>query len=343
MGALAPGLAAASCLGMGALWLGRLEAVRGVVLSPLTLAILGGMVLGNTVYPRWEARWGRGVQWAQRTLLRLGVALFGFRLTLGDVAAVGWRGAVTDLLVVGSTLLLACVAGRFLRMDRRTVLLVGMGSSVCGAAAVMAAEETVRGGPDRVAVAVSTVVVFGTLALFLYPLLYPLGIAWGLWGTDGLGYGLYVGSTVHEVAQVVAAGRAVSPEAAGFAVIVKMIRVMLLVPLVPLLARLLPEAGEKGRAAVPRFVLGFAGMVGLHSLGWVPERGVAAILLAGDLFLATAMAALGLCARVESVRRAGLKPLILAGILFLWLLVGGGAINGAAGLLADGAALRLVW
>ena len=329
MGGRIPGLAAAACLGLGAWGLGHLDGVRGWGFSSLTLAILGGMLLGNTVYPRWEDRCGPGVQFAQKTLLRWGVVLFGFRLTLGDVATVGWRGAVTDLLVVASTLLLARVVGSALGMDRRTTLLVGTGSSVCGAAAVMAAEEVVQGGPDRVAVAVSTVVVFGTLALFLYPLLYPWGVAWGLWESDGLGYGLYVGSTVHEVAQVVAAGRAVGPEAAGFAVIVKMIRVMFLVPLLPVLSLILPPVeGEKGkRVVIPWFVLGFAAAVGLHSLGWVPEGVVRGLLLAGDLFLAAAMAALGLSSRVTAVRRAGCKPLILAGVLFLWLLVGGGVFN----------------
>ena len=330
MGALAPGLAAASCLGMGALWLGRLEAVRGVGLSPLTLAILAGMVLGNTVYPRWEARWGRGVQWAQRTLLRLGVALFGFRLTLGDVAAVGWRGAVTDLLVVGSTLLLACVAGRFLGMDRRTVLLVGMGSSVCGAAAVMAAEETVRGGPDRVAVAVSTVVVFGTLALFLYPLLYPLGIAWGLWGTDGLGYGLYVGSTVHEVAQVVAIGSTLGGEIAGNAVIAKMIRVMLLVPFLLTLGLVLRGKGENGERAklpIPWFALAFVAMAGINSLQILPAHWVDLLRLTGMLLLTAAMASLGIDTNLARMRQGGMQPLLLGAGLFLHLIFVGGLVN----------------
>ena len=106
-------------------------------------------------------------------------------------------------------------------------MLIGAGSSICGAAAVMAAEPVVRGRADQVTVAVSTVVVFGTIAIFLYPVLYHLNV-FGI--SSPAAYGLFAGSTIHEVAQVVAAGRAIGEQAAATAVITKMVRVMLLAP-----------------------------------------------------------------------------------------------------------------
>src|SRR5690606_34311142 len=130
-----------------------------------------------------------------------------------------------DVLMVAMVMLIGYQIGtRMLGLDRETALLTCAGSAICGAAAVLATEATIRARASSTAMAVATVVLFGSLAMFIYPLLYPLtGFAEQL-------FGAYIGATVHEVAQIVAVGGAVGPDALDTAVIVKLVRVMLLVP-----------------------------------------------------------------------------------------------------------------
>lgn len=155
--------------------LGKIGGLQANGVSALTLAILLGMLAGNTFYPRLAANADPGVRFSKATLLRLGIVLYGLRLTFQDIGNVGWTGVAIDAAVLCSTFGLACFVGtRVFGLDRTTAMLIGAGSSICGAAAVMAAEPVVRGRADQVMVAVATVVVFGTLAMFLYPVLYHL-------------------------------------------------------------------------------------------------------------------------------------------------------------------------
>jgi uncharacterized membrane protein YadS len=230
----------------------------------------------------------------------------------------------------------------------------------------MAAEPVVRGRSDQVTVAVSTVVVFGTLAIFLYPALYHLNSTYHLLGSNSpAAYGLFAGSTIHEVAQVVAAGRAIGEQAAATAVITKMVRVMLLAPFLLALSVYLsrekpPEparepandhahdpacdlphdsghdlvhdpardaAQAKPRISVPWFALGFIALTGLNSLVVLPAHLTALATQFDTFVLAMAMAALGLTTHVSAIRSAGTRPLALAAVLFTWLVAGGIAIN----------------
>ncbi|WP_367846486.1 YeiH family protein [Rhodoferax sp. WC2427] len=332
---LLPGLALCAVLAACAMVLGDLPSFQAHGLGVLTLAIVLGMLVGNTVYPRWAGASGPGVHVAKQRLLRLGVVLYGLRLTTQDMASVGLAGVLVDALVLGSTFALACWVGtRWLGLDRNTAMLVGMGSAVCGAAAVMATGPVLRARAEQVTVAVATVVVFGTLATFVYPLLY----AWNLqaqWVPGGAhGFGIYTGSTIHEVAQVVAAARAIGPEAADAAVIAKMVRVMMLAPVLLALSAWLAREGAHTPAqaapqplAIPWFAVGFVGMVLFHSLQWLPVSVVAVGNQVDTVLLAMAMAALGLSTQLGAIRRAGVRPLLLAGLLFAWLVVGGAGIQ----------------
>jgi uncharacterized integral membrane protein (TIGR00698 family) len=307
-------------------------------LSALTLAILLGMLIGNSVYPQFAATAAAGVGFSKQTLLRLGVMLYGLRLTLQDVVAIGLRGVVLDAVIVGATFLIAVTVGtRWLGLDRRTSMLIGAGSAICGAAAVMAAEPVVRGRSEQVSVAVATVVIFGTLGMFLYPLLYVLNAHWHLIGGGARGFGIYAGSTIHEVAQVLAAARAIGGDAADTAVITKMVRVMMLAPfLIALsawLARGVRAPGDGGSraasvaGAIPWFAVGFIAVVLFSSLQLLPTAVLARANDLDTLFLATAMAALGLSTHASAFRAAGLRPLLLALVLFLWLVGGGALLN----------------
>lgn len=326
-----PGLALTLALALAALWLAGFESLQRLGLSALPLAIVGGMLLGNTLYPALAPACGPGVDFSKAKLLRLGIILYGFKLTFQDIAAVGTAAIIIDTLIVALTFVLALWLGRrWLGMDEESSVLIGAGASICGAAAVLATEPVVRASPDKVTVAVATVVVFGTLGMFLYPFIYLLASPWGL---DEVSFGIYTGSTVHEVAQVLAAGRAVSETAASTAVITKMIRVMLLAPFLLILANWLArdrhaihDAGSRP-LVIPWFAVAFIAMAGFNSLHLLPPEWVQGLIRFDDLALAMAMGALGLTTHVSAIRKAGARPLLLATALFGWLLIGGALIN----------------
>ena len=343
LAALLPGLALSGALAATGIALGHIGWLQDHGFSALTLAIVLGMLVGNTVYPlvpRLAAASGAGVNVSKQNLLRLGVVLYGLRLTVQDIGHVGIAGVAIDALVLGSTFALACFIGtRWLGLDRKTAMLIGAGSSICGAAAVMAAEPVVKARAEQVTVAVATVVVFGTLAIFLYPALFELNQHWALIPGGANGFGIYAGSTIHEVAQVVAAARSVGPDAANSAVIAKMVRVMMLAPFLVMLSAWLARDDKRhahtsaatgqapGKLAVPWFAFGFVAVVLFNSLQWLPASVVAVITEIDTALLAMAMAALGLSTHIGAIRKAGAKPLLLALILFGWLIVGGALIN----------------
>ncbi|MNV14922.1 hypothetical protein D3C71_1056210 [compost metagenome] len=329
-----PGLLLTGAVAAAAMGLAPLPWLQTHGISALTLAIVLGIAVGNTVYPRLAAPAGAGVGFSKHWLLRAGIVLYGLRLTFQDIGQVGVGGVLIDALVLTSTFALAWWAGtRWFGIDRESALLIGAGSAICGAAAVMAAEPVVRGRAEQVTVAVSTVVVFGTLAMFLYPALYPLTLAHGVMPMSEQAYGVFTGSTVHEVAQVVAAGRAVSEGAADTAVIAKMVRVMMLAPFLVALSLLLARGGSaqpgaaRAKIVVPWFAFGFVAVAGLNSLHLLPAAWVAIAMDVDTVLLAMAMAALGLTTHVSALRQAGMKPLLLALLLFGWLLAGGLGIN----------------
>lgn len=328
-----PGLLLTATIAALSIWLGTLPWIQSHSISALTLAIVIGIVLGNSIYRRIAPRTASGVGFSKSSLLRAGIILYGLRLTLQDIGQVGTAGVVIDALVLCSTFALAWWLGtKVLGMERNQVLLIGAGSSICGAAAVMAAEPVVKGRAEQVAVAVATVVVFGTVAMFLYPALYQWGRADGWMPLDETGFGVFTGSTVHEVAQVMAAGRAISVEAADTAVISKMVRVMMLAPFLVGLSALLAcgksaTKGQRSKIAIPWFAFGFIGMVAFNSLQLLPAPLVRLLVELDTALLAMAMAALGLTTHVSALRQAGAKPILLAALLFVWLLAGGMAIN----------------
>jgi uncharacterized integral membrane protein (TIGR00698 family) len=334
-----PGLLLAAAVAAAATSLAHFEWLRSHGLSALTLAIVMGLVAGNLLpAPALVASAG-GLNLAKQRLLRAGIVLYGLRLTFQDIGHVGLTGVAIDAAVLGSTFALACTLGpRVFRLDRTTSILIGAGSSICGAAAVLATEPVVRGRPEQVAVAVATVVGFGSVAIFLYPALYHLVAALHPWPATS--YGLWAGSTIHEVAQVVAAGHAVGDAAADTAVIAKMVRVMMLAPFLVALsawaARSRPASSGQSRPpiTIPWFAFGFVALAGLRSLDVLPP---ATLALADGLdlaLLAVAMAALGLTTRLSAMKAAGLAPLALGATLFAWLVIGGAAINLGVGALA---------
>lgn len=337
---LLPGLGLSAAVAGAALASNRLQWLSGHGIGALTIAIVLGMAIGNSVYHLLAERCAAGVGMAKQWLLRAGVVLYGLRLTLRDIAHVGPSVVLIDLLVLSSTFGLGWFLGtRLLGLERSTAILIATGSAICGAAAVMAAEPVVRARSEQVAVAVSAVVVFGTLGMLIYPAIYGANLHWHLLPGRPGAFGIYIGSTIHEVAQVFAAAHSIGGAAADAAMITKLVRVMMLAPFLVLLSAYLPaRSGEDcvapessapgGRGpGLPWFAFGFVGMVAFNTLGLLPGPVVSAAVSADDFLLAMAMAALGLTTQASSIRRAGAKPLLLGALLFLWLVAGGGGIN----------------
>jgi uncharacterized integral membrane protein (TIGR00698 family) len=328
----APGLALAAAIAAVAIGAAAVPAIAQWGASALTIAIILGIVLGNTMFPRIAPACAPGIDFSKARLLRLGIILYGFRITYQQIGDIGWAGVLIDILVIAATFTLAVQLGtRVFALDRQTAMLIGAGSSICGAAAVMATEPVVHGQAHKVSVAVATVVVFGTLGMFLYPLLYPY------LNLSETAYGLYAGSTIHEVAQVVVAGKAVGEQAASAAVIAKMLRVMMLAPFLVILSSRLGtgDAGANPRRsiAIPWFALLFIVASGFNSLHLLPVELVNWIIQADTILLAMAMGALGLRTQAAAIHQAGLKPMLLAGVLFAFLMGGGYVINRAVGAL----------
>ncbi len=316
-------------------------AIAKLGMSALTLAMFAGMVAGNTLPQRWLTPLGPGMQLARQQLLRLGVALYGLRLTFGAIIDLGPAGVLVPLVMLVSTMLVGIwIGSSLLGLTRREAILVSAGSAVCGAAAAIAVASVVRTDDRQTAVAVATVVLFGTAGMLLYPYLFELATQHLHWAVSERVFGIYTGATLHEVAQVIAAGKMVSDATADAAVVTKMVRVLALGPLLLVLA-LWPKGGVEGQKssaerpwgailkAVPWFAVGFVAVMAVHSAGLVPQEWKPSLLAFDNWLLACAMLAIGLHTRIGTLLRAGRKPLLLAGLLFLFLMVSGALLCAA--------------
>ncbi|SAK94637.1 membrane protein [Caballeronia hypogeia] len=309
--------------------LAAVPAIAGLGISPLIVGIVAGAIYGNALRHGMPESWAAGVNFSARKLLRIAVAFFGLRVSLQEIAQVGISGFTVSVLVVVSTLVIGTWAGmKLMKLDRDTALLTAAGSAICGAAAVLAFESTLQSKPHKSAMAVGSVVLFGTLSMFLYPL--ALNAGW--LHLDTLGAGLFFGGTIHEVAQVVGAASNVSPEATHIATIVKMTRVMLLVPVLLVIGFWISRsrnasseggAQGKGKIAVPWFALGFLALVIVNSLNVLPAVATSTINMLDTFALTMAMTALGMETRIAQIRQAGPRALATGAILYVWLIGGG--------------------
>lgn len=311
---------------MSATYLADFELLKHLGISPLIVGIVLGMIYANTLRNKLPKEWVSGILFSTKTILRTGIVLYGFRITFQNIEAVGTSGIFTSVVIVASTFIIGYLVGtKILKLDKETTILTSAGSSICGAAAVLATEPVINAEPYKSAIAVSTVVVFGSIAMFLYPFLYKLGII----PLSPEAMGIYIGGTIHEVAHVVAASNAVGIEAAKTAVIVKMIRVMLLAPFLVILGFWLVRTTQhvahkqKSKITIPWFAVFFIVVAGFNSFNFLPQ-GLVSNINAIDTFLLTmAMTALGMETSVDKFKNVGMKPIYLATILFAWLMVGG--------------------
>lgn len=285
-------------------------------LNPMLVAIVLGAALGNTV--RLPARATAGLAFSSRTLLRVGIALLGLQLLLGDITALGWQVVALVVVIVVLGIAGTMALGGALGLGWTQRLLIACGFSICGAAAVAAVDSVSDTDEEEVLTAITLVVIFGTLMIVAVPVLS------GALGLSDTAAGMWAGGSIHEVAQVIAAGGAIGGGALAVATVVKLARVLLLAPVVTVISlhrRRTTGTDARGTRPplVPGFVVAFLALVLLRSSGLVPDPVVDAASLAQTVLLTCAMFALGIGVRVAAMRRVGARPVILAAASTVWV------------------------
>ena len=328
----------------GATYIAGLGPVHALGLSPLVIGIVMGIFYANTLHNKLPPAWETGITFSGKKILRFAIVLYGFRITFQQIMDVGMEGFLVSLIMLSTTFLLGTWLGtKVFGMEKDTSMLTASGASVCGAAAVLATEPVLKAEGHKTAIAVSMVVLFGTISMFLYPVLYTAIIepAQGFLHMTPSQFGIYVGGTIHEVAQVVAVPASI-PNAlevmANNAVIVKMTRVIMIAPMLIVLGLYLSysakkEGGESAavKLVIPWFAVYFIGVAAFNSLPFMQTEGIKAIVTninIVDTFLLTmAMTALGMGTRFAKFKGLGLAPIYTALGMFIWLVVGGFVIT----------------
>jgi uncharacterized integral membrane protein (TIGR00698 family) len=254
---------------------------------------------------------------AQRPVLRWAVAGLGFRLSIGELWRIGAPALVVVVVSTFATLVFGWWVARRLQVAEKLGLLLGVGSSICGASAVIAADSVVQGDKRDAPVALGVITLLGTIGIVIYPLLQ------NALGMSHFVYGVWDGASLHEMAQVVAAGFGVSDEAARVATVVKLARIALLAPVVLYLGWSLRHAhraaGKAQVAPVPWFLVLFVVFALVNSLGWLPAN-VLDLVRRADLWLLCAgMAGVGLQTGFSDLREAGLRPVLAGAATWLFL------------------------
>ena len=320
-----------------ATFIADLGPVRALGLSPLVIGIVMGIFYANTLNNQTPGAWQSGITFSGKKILRFAIVFYGFRITFQQIAEVGMDGFLVSLIMLTSTLILGSWLGyKVFGMEKDTSILTASGAAVCGAAAVLATEPVLKAEEYKTAIAVSMVVLFGTISMFLYPVLYTTIFenATGFLHMTAREFGIYVGGTIHEVAQVVAVPASIpnaSEEMANAAVIVKMTRVIMIAPMLIILGLYLAwsakkEGGEaegKMKLVIPWFAVYFVAVAGFNSFHLVPQN-IVDIINEVDTFLLTmAMTALGMGTVFSKFKGLGLAPVYTATSMFIWLVVGG--------------------
>jgi uncharacterized integral membrane protein (TIGR00698 family) len=302
--AMAPGLMVSAVLAVAATFLSQHYGA-----PVMLLALLLGMAMN---FLSAEGGCAPGIEFTARTVLRVGVALLGLRITLFQIADLGWQPLLLVLLSVGLTIGTAIIVARLLGFRAAFGLLSGGATAICGASAALALAAALPNHPLKERATLFTVLgvsALSTLAMIGYPLLAQAV------GLDARHSGVFIGATIHDVAQVVGAGYSMSPETGDVATIVKLLRVAMLLPVIALTVLVLRTQSDASRSKrpplLPAFAVAFAVLVALNSFGFVPGRIRSLGIDISQWCLVAAVAALGMKTRLRELASVGLKPVLL--------------------------------
>jgi uncharacterized integral membrane protein (TIGR00698 family) len=276
----------------------------------LLYALLLGMAL-NSVAAEGTAK--PGIDFASRRVLRLGVALLGARITIDQIGALGWRGGVLIVAGVAVTIGFGVVASRWLGQSRRFGILTGGATAICGASAAIAIASVLPRDDKserELIFTVAGVTALSTLAMIAYPVIVKM------LGLDPHETGVFLGATIHDVAQVVGAGYSMSPEVGDTAVVTKLLRVAMLLPVVMAIVlavrhRLRGMPSRTGDPLLPPFLFGFVALVIAGSLGMIPQALGAALNDVARACLVVAIAAVGLKTSAQELQKVGARAAAL--------------------------------
>jgi uncharacterized integral membrane protein (TIGR00698 family) len=308
-----PGVLVAVTIALAADWL------AGHYKAPVMLfALLFGMTFH---FLHEEGRCIAGIEFASKAVLRTGVALLGARITAQQIVALGPVPIAMVVAGVTTTLLMGLLLARVLGLSRAFGALSGGSVGVCGASAALAIASVLpktKESERDVILAVVVVTGLSTIAMILYPMLVTAI------GLDHLRAGLFLGGTIHDVAQVVGAGYIISQQTGDVATYVKLLRVAMLLPVVASIAFVIARANKgvgagRARVPIPTFLFGFAAMVALNSLGFLPKPAVAAAGEVSRWCLVVAIAALGMKTSFKSLIAAGWRPVAVMVLETLWI------------------------
>ncbi|OAB41758.1 YeiH family protein [Paenibacillus glacialis] len=294
-------------------------AIVAKVLSGFSfLAIMGQLVIAILIGITWRAVVGvpdriiAGVNFSSKKLLRLGIILLGMRLNLMDIVHAGLKVFLIAVIVIVCTLMIVYGVARLFKVEKRLSILTACGTAICGAAAVVAIGPQIKANDDETAIGAAIVAILGTIFTLLYTFLYPV------LGLSPLGYGIFSGATLHEIAHTIAAAASGGNEAVDIAVIVKLTRVAMLVPIAILIGiwnnhSEKKEQGDHNKISwksipIPWFILGFLLVSGVNSLGFIPVSMANGIVTIAYMLIAMAMAGLGLNVDLVAFKRLGIKP-----------------------------------
>lgn len=324
-----PGLVLAVFVALAATPLGSALPVVGAPVFGIVL----GLILAATVKPGDDLR--PGLTFASKPVLQTSIVLLGATLSLHQVAQVGLRSLPVMVGTLTVALVGAWLLGRLLGVRGDAQVLIGIGTGICGASAIAATTAVIKPKQAEVAYAIGTIFTFNIAAVLLFPALGHL------WHLSPHSFGLWAGTAINDTSSVVAAAYSFSPDAGPYAVVVKLCRSLMLIPIVIGLAvwrarRAAATAGSDHDAPttpaampwlkiVPIFLIGFILASVLDSVGLVPLAWHPLLTRAGTFLITTALAGIGLSMRLSDIRGAGLRPLLLGGLL--WILVAASSLG----------------
>ena len=295
-----------------------LAVIAGFIANLPLFSIMGIMIISILLGMLWKGMVGvplnaeKGIAFSSKVLLRVGIVLMGLRLNLEQIVSAGFSVLIIDVIVIAFTLTLMISLGKWLSVDRHLAALIAVGTAVCGAAAIVAVAPLIHARKEFTAISVACIAILGTICTIIYTLLY------NFLGLDPYQYGIFVGSTLHELAHVIAAAAPGGNESSDMAILVKLGRVALLVPVALILGWYFhPQKRQEANGrklkdlAIPWFIFGFLACSGINTLGLIPPS-VNTLLIALSVFLLSmAMAGLGLGIRFTDFKKVGIKAVFV--------------------------------
>ncbi len=278
--------------------------------APVMLfALLLGMGLN---FLASDSKCKAGIEFTARTVLRVGIALLGMRITLGQITALGWQPVALVITLVVVTISVSVVAAKVLGFQRLFGMLTGGATAICGASAALALSAALPNHPQKEKATLFTVIgvsALSTLAMIVYPMIAN----WLELSPQAAG--VFLGATIHDVAQVVGAGYSMSTETGDTATVVKLMRVAMLLPVIVCAAMITRMQGADSMGQrpplLPWFAVGFLVLACINSTGWVPVVVQGGLNELSRWCLVIAISALGMKTQLKELASVGIKPILL--------------------------------